>query len=237
MITSERVGRVVTLTLDGTRANALGALGYEAIHDVASALGSDDVLVLRSEGNVFCAGQDLDEFREARMAGEVGALIERGARAVLAVLECQAPVVCAVQGPAVGAGALLAACADVLVLGEDARLSLPELAMGMPLGGAVAARLLPWRLVRRMMLTGYVVDAGELAAHGSCAVVARAELAAATDREVRRLLDRDPLAVSIARQGWGERERERAAEQYRAEVAATLTCMNASDEGAATTAD
>ena len=237
MIASERVGRVVTITLDGTRANALTAQRYDAIRETASGLVSDDVLVLRSEGRTFCAGQDLGEFRVAQAAGEVGALIERGAQAVLAVLECRAPVVCVVQGAAVGAGALLAACADVLVLGEEARLSLPELTLGMPLGGAVAARLLPWPVVRRMMLTGEVVDASEVAAHGSTPVVASAKLVVETERQVRRLLDLDPRAVSLARQSWGEGERARAAEQYREEVAATLTCMNGAGRSAVSEAD
>lgn len=105
-------------------------------------------LVLRSTGQAFCAGADVDELR--RLAGGPPAERAHGLRrfmdAVLALVRCPVPTLAAVQGPCLGAGACLALACDQLVAGPEARLGLVMTSMGLP-GSTLAA---PWLLARRV---------------------------------------------------------------------------------------
>ncbi|WP_164477832.1 enoyl-CoA hydratase/isomerase family protein [Nocardioides pantholopis] len=220
-----RADGVVTVVLDGSRGNALGQARYAGIRAAAESVAAGEVLVLRAEGRHFCAGQDLEEHAAAVAAGTVRATVQQGAATVLALLRCRGAVVVAAQGAAVGAGALLAASADVLVLSDNAWLALPELELGLPLGAAVAARILPEPQVRRMMLTGARASAEEIARAGAATVVSRAGLADAARAGAAALRRLDPTALGLARAGWGDGERERAARRYEAELADTLRCL------------
>lgn len=223
--TLTRDGAVVTVRLDGRRGNAMTRERYAGIRAAAEAVTADQVLVLRGDGDHFCTGQDLREWEAAVAEGRVVAELRHGASAVLAALRCRGPVVVAAQGASIGAGALLVACADVAVLAEDAWLRLPELELGLPLGAAVAERLLPPPLVRRMMLTGERVDAPTLAALGAARVVPRAELDAAVQQVVDALCRVKPGPRAAARRLWGDDERERAATAYEREVEASVALL------------
>lgn len=224
-LTVTRDGPVVTVRLDGRRGNALNRDRYAAIRAAAEAVAPDQVLVLRGDGDHFCTGQDLREFEAAVAEGRVVEELRHGASAVLAVLRCRGPVVVAAQGAAIGAGALLVACADVAVLTEDAWLRLPELQLGLPLGAAVAERLLPPPLVRRMMLTGERVGAQTLGALGATRVVPRQELDAAVTQIVDALCRIDASPRAVARRLWGDNERLRAANAYEREVEASVAVL------------
>lgn len=220
-----REGQLVHLRLDGTESNALGSLRYGVLTQVAQVATEDEVLLLSAEGSSFSAGQNLREFVAARVEDRVGPLLEQGTDAVLALLECRATVVAAVQGPAVGGGALLAAAADVVVLGDSARLRLPELELGMPLGSAVLERLAPPAAARRLALTGAWADADEVTSWGGVVRVPDDRVLPRALEEARSLLRGDGQARAVARRLFGAGERARAAASYRAEVAATLDLL------------
>jgi enoyl-CoA hydratase/carnithine racemase len=89
-------------------------------------------VVVAATGPVFCAGADLGEFKGDRANAQ--AEERRGdlyLELQLVFDELQVPVVCAVQGAAVGAGASLAIAADLTLMGESASLSYPEVIHGM----------------------------------------------------------------------------------------------------------
>lgn len=217
-----RRGNLVHLRFDGAHANALGTARYAKISTVASALGDDEVLLLSAEGPSFSAGQNLREYVAAQAAGDVTDVIRQGTDAVLALLECRATVVAAVQGPAVGGGALVAAAADVVLLTPQARFRLPELELGMPLGAAVLERLVGGPASRRLALTGEWASAEEVAAWGGARVVSDSDLMGETERCCAGLLGGDAACRSVARRLFGDDERERTAQSYRREVEATL---------------
>lgn len=221
-LTVTKADGVVTVHLDGSRGNALNHERYASIRAAAEAVTADEVLVLRAAGPHFCTGQDLREYEAAVAQGRVIEELQHGASAVSAVLRCRGPVIVAAQGASIGAGALLVGSADIAVLAEDAWLRLPELELGLPLGAAVAERLLPRPLVRRMMLTGERVDARTLATLGAAQVVPRAELDAAVTQVVDTLRQLDPGPRAVARRLWGDDERERAARAYEREVEASV---------------
>jgi 2-(1,2-epoxy-1,2-dihydrophenyl)acetyl-CoA isomerase len=99
--------------------------------DEASALLEVRAVVLTATGKGFCTGADLRASQPAvarpagapeRAAGEVSRMIRTGAqRLVASVLDCEKPVIAAVNGTAAGIGAHLAFACDLVVAAEGAR--------------------------------------------------------------------------------------------------------------------
>ncbi|MEW2046942.1 enoyl-CoA hydratase-related protein [Streptomyces sp. NPDC005476] len=120
--------QVTHLTLD--RPEALNALTPDQrdqlIVLLADASADPDVraVVLTGTGRGFCAGADLRGGSTAgeRVAGDVARTLRLGAqRLVSAVLDCEKPVIAAVNGTAAGLGAHLAFACDLVLAAESAR--------------------------------------------------------------------------------------------------------------------
>jgi enoyl-CoA hydratase/carnithine racemase len=167
------------------------------------------VVVLEGEGDAFSAGADLVDLASLlgphgrvlpRQAREVG---ELGRRAIAGLCRVSAVTVAKVRGAAIGGGALLALACDLRVVAHDARVSVPEVQIGIPLGwGGVElmVRELSLPLARDLLLTGRALTATELGASGFAhRLVDASMLDAETDALVRTLLDAPPLALALAK--------------------------------------
>ncbi|WP_367433735.1 enoyl-CoA hydratase/isomerase family protein [Streptomyces celluloflavus] len=164
-------------------------------------------VVITASGKGFCAGADLRGSPPAgdRVAGDVARLIRRGAqRFIAAVLDCEKPVLAAVNGTAAGIGAHLAFACDLVLAAESARFIEVFARRGLvPDGGG--AYLLP-RLVgpqraKELMFFGDAVPAAEAERLGLVnRVVPDGELPAVTREWAERLAAGPTRAFALTKQ-------------------------------------
>ncbi len=127
--------------------------------------GSVRAVVITGAGSDFCVGGDFDLVEE--MIGDADLHRElTGLHSEVAdcILSLEIPAIAAVNGPALGFGAELAAFCDMVVMSENASLCDPHVRFG--LGPAPGALLIWPQLTSRaiaaeLMLTGRVVPAQE----------------------------------------------------------------------------
>jgi enoyl-CoA hydratase/carnithine racemase len=143
--------------------NALTNVMYAALADALLAAEIDPtvrVVVIRGEGDMFTAGNDVGEFA----AIATGAF--RGERHVTRFLDAIAfatkPLVAAVQGRAVGIGTTMLLHCDFVLLAEDAQLSTPFVNLAL-VPEAASSLLMPARIgyarAFEMFALGETVDA------------------------------------------------------------------------------
>ncbi|WP_458790428.1 enoyl-CoA hydratase-related protein [Yoonia sp. MH D7] len=101
--------------------NALNTqMRSEITHAVKTAETAVRCFVLTGAGRGFCSGQDLGDGGSAATLDLEMTLRDEYVPMLKAIYDCRVPTLCAVNGPAVGAGANLALAADVVIASEDA---------------------------------------------------------------------------------------------------------------------
>ncbi len=157
---------VATLTLNAPPVNALTRTLNDELTlalDRISEMDEVRVVILTGAGKIFCAGADLKGRASViKGPGDLPAHSRRTRECFHAIRECAKPVICAINGPALGSGLAMAASSDILLASENASLALPEVDVGLLGGGRHAMRLFGHSKLRRMMFTGMRVPAAEL---------------------------------------------------------------------------
>lgn len=93
------------------------------------------VVVVTGAGRAFSAGGDLKMVEDAyRDYEEIARILEEARDLVYNVLRCSKPIVSAINGPAVGAGLVVALLADISIAAENARLADGHVRMGVAAG-------------------------------------------------------------------------------------------------------
>jgi enoyl-CoA hydratase/carnithine racemase len=164
-------GAVGTIRLDRPKMNAINAqLRAELQEAAVEARERDDVraVVLYGGERVFAAGADIKEMESLSYADMLG--WGKGLQDALRVVATlPKPVVAAITGYALGGGFELALTADFRVLGERAKVGVPEITLGV-IPGAGGTQRLP-RLVgpakaKDLVFSGRHVAADEALALG-----------------------------------------------------------------------
>ncbi|RCW45706.1 enoyl-CoA hydratase [Halopolyspora algeriensis] len=118
------------------------------------------VAVVTGAGKAFSAGGDLDMVE--RMAGDherVAHMLSEMSDLVYNMINCEKPVVSAINGAAVGAGLVVALLADVSICAEDARLGDGHVKLGVAAGDHAA---IVWPLLAGMAKARYYLLTGEM---------------------------------------------------------------------------
>jgi enoyl-CoA hydratase/carnithine racemase len=160
----ESKDNILTLTFARPdKKNALSNAMYGALADAIVAAETDPaarVVVLRGEGDMFTAGNDVGEF--AAMATGAFKGERHVARFLQAIARASRPLVAAVQGRAVGVGTTMLLHCDFVVLAEDAQLSTPFINLAL-VPEAASTILMPLRIgyarAYEMFALGETVDA------------------------------------------------------------------------------
>lgn len=157
---------IAVVTMDRPPVNAQNSQfnnDMALVFDTISDLDDVRVAVLTGAGKCFSAGADIkDRAGKERQPGDAWQHNRRVRESFLSIVECQKPVIGALNGAALGAGLAVAASCDILVAAEEAVLGLPEINVGLLGGGRHAMRLFGHSRTRRMMFTGLRVDGKEL---------------------------------------------------------------------------
>lgn len=181
------------------------------------------VVVFTGEGKCFCAGADIKE-RVAKTHGDGDHWqnSRRAREAYHSIMECQKPVIAAINGPALGGGLALAASCDMLLASEKGCLGLPEINVGLLGGGRHARRLFSHSRQRRMMLTGMRVFGPELYRLGVVEECTAPEDLMETALELaREIAAKSPLAIKLAKHALNQIEEMSLRDGYRFEQTMT----------------
>src|SRR5499427_8037771 len=153
-------GGVARMTMSRPEHNLLNEAMLREMADAitfAGERGDVKLIVLDSACKVFCGGIDIGEYTSER----VFQMLDAFHGAFAGMLEVSKPVVCVVNGPAIGGGAELAAFGDMVIASPKARFAQPEITIGMfpPLASTILPYLVGPKVALELVLTGEPVTA------------------------------------------------------------------------------
>ena len=207
----------------------------EAVLERAAAAGDEvGAVLLTGEGRAFCAGADLKAHASGRRtAAQRRAYVWAGQRVCRLLQTMDKPVVAAVHGYAIGAGAEIALSADVVICAQDAQLRFPEIGLGTFVGGGVTARLpalVGQARAKHLLLLGRPLSGTEAEAWG---LVARAvpadELATESAALAGDLAELPRTSLRLVKTALTRAETASTDEALAFEAEALLACMDTSD--------
>ncbi|MGR3425111.1 MAG: enoyl-CoA hydratase/isomerase family protein [Sagittula sp.] len=165
--------------------------------DFACTTDAARVVVLTGAGRAFSAGGDMSDVSET--VDSFAREAEFGRRIVQRMLDCDKPILCRLNGDAIGLGATLVLLSDIVVGVDSARIADPHVRMGLVAGDGGA---LVWPAHAGMMaakyylLTGDMMTAAEAQALGLITFAVPAdELDARCDKILAKLVNGAPLAI------------------------------------------
>jgi enoyl-CoA hydratase len=218
---------IAVVKMDSPPVNAQSRAFVEEITDVFDELNDTPavrVAVLTGRERIFSAGADI------KSRGNVGATpgdtykhLRRTREVSNSIMECNKPVIAAVNGPALGAGLGLAMATDIILASDNAVFGLPEIDIGLMGGARHTMRIFPHSLARRMILTGYRVPAAEAFRRGIIEMcVPLEDLMDEAMKIARVIASKSPKALSLAKRSISTVENMPLREGYRFEQNLTV---------------
>lgn len=219
LIRTELAGGVARITIERPDAgNSLTAEMRDHLADtfdeLSATLGVRAVVLTGAGERHFCTGAGLGGPQKPepprpdgapdRALGDVSRLVRRGwQRLVSSILDCEKPVVAAVNGTAAGGGANLVLACDLVVMADRARLIEVFVKRGIipDAGGCyLLPRIVGPQRAKELMLLGDELSASDCQRWGIAnRVVPAGELAAAVDDLANRLAQGPTKAVAMTK--------------------------------------
>ena len=193
---------ICIVTIDRPPVNTLNSQLMREIASVFSDLRNREevrAIVLTGHGEkAFVAGADIAEVKDLSDS-EGKAFSQLGQSVTDAIADSPAPVVCAINGVALGGGCEIAVACDIRVMIEDAIIGFPEASLGL-LPGAGGTQRLPWLIshgmAKLLLFTATPITAAEALTCGLVEkVVPRERLMETCIELARKIAANGPLAV------------------------------------------
>jgi cyclohexa-1,5-dienecarbonyl-CoA hydratase len=151
---------VARMTLSRPEHNLLNEAFLRELSDGITLAGQNPevkLVVLDSACKVFCGGIDIGEYTSER----VFQMLDAFHAAFSGMLDVGKPVICVVNGPAIGGGAELAAFGDLVIATPKARFAQPEISIGVfpPLASTILPFLVGPKRALEIILTGEAITA------------------------------------------------------------------------------
>lgn len=208
MIAQHRDGDVAVIEID--RHERRNALDTAHCHDLRAALtGTARAIVITGAGSSFCAGADLGGVYDTAFRDALYAMLA-------AVTQVPVPVLAAVNGPAIGAGAQLALACDLRVAAPEATFAIPAARLGIAVN--------PWTTRRLALLAGtgtaqaMLIGAETLDAGAAlrCGLASRLGDRGAALTWARELAGLAPLSLAYAKKALNEPDSAELARDFEA---------------------
>ena len=204
----ERHGKVLKVVIDNP-ASDLNAVD-EALHtDFVRLFGAlrnereARAVLLTGSKKAFCAGGDFNWFPTLDSVAKLDHLRHDGKQIIWDLLDVEIPIVCALNGHAMGLGASVALLCDTIFMADHARIGDPHVRVGIVAGdGGVAIwpLVLGPALAKRYLMTGDALTAAEAERIGLVThVVPAAELDEASMAFAQRLAGGATLAIKYTK--------------------------------------
>ena len=124
------------------------------------------VIVIASNGNVFCSGHDLKEINIARDDEDHGSdyfeeLFKKCSILMQAIVNCPKPIIAEIDGVATAAGCQLVASCDLAIASNESRFATPGVNIGLFCSTPMVAlsRNISKKNAMKMLLTGDMISA------------------------------------------------------------------------------
>lgn len=196
----------VTLAHPTNPMNVVDEAMHRQLHLLMLALREEShprAILLRSAGRAFCAGGDFSWFPELRSVGALESLRHDAKSIIWNLLDVRAPIVCALNGHAMGLGASIALLCDVIVMSTAAKLGDPHVSVGLVAGDGGAA-IWPLAvgpaLAKRYLMTGDALTAEQCRTLGLVTDVCEPDQIDEVAMSLcERLASQPPLAVQYTK--------------------------------------
>lgn len=135
VVTTDKKGYTGIINFFNPKGNALNSVVLEGLRSAVDSMSQDNsirVIVLRSSGEgAFCAGADLMELKSLSTEEKAVEFFSKVARLIVSIVESPKPVICRVQGKAVGGAVGVIAACDYVLASDQASIRLAELEIGL----------------------------------------------------------------------------------------------------------
>ncbi len=165
----ERIDDVLRVVIDHPRSdlNAVDGVLHHELRWLFGDLRAETdarAVLLTGRGRAFSAGGDFNWFPSLQASGRLEELRREGKQIIWDLLDVEIPIVCAINGHAIGLGATIALLCDTIFAARSATIADPHVRVGVVAGdgGAVAWPLAVGpALAKRYLMTGDPLTAEE----------------------------------------------------------------------------
>ena len=237
-----REGHVLVATIDHPRSelNAVDAALHADLAELFRTLRTVQAepdppraILLTGSKKAFSAGGDFDWFPSLNTAGKLDLLRLEARQIIWDLLDIELPIVCGMNGPAVGLGASIALLCDIIVMADTATVLDPHVRVGIVAGdgGTVIWPLaLGPAKAKQYLLTGDAVAAAEAERMGLVnEVVPADQLAERAMWWAQRLAAGAPMAVRYTKLAINQQLRRALIESFDLATALEITTLHSDD--------